>query len=119
MKPITFTDLDDEEHDLPTVYDVCSRCKGEGKHVNPGIDGHGITMDEWWGPDWDDESRDMYMSGGYDVTCYGCKGLRVVAVVDEDRLKRDDPELYRDWVRYEADEAAYERTCEMERRMGC
>lgn len=54
---------------IPAKWEICDVCDGNGTHVNRNIDGNGITTDEWNGPDWDDESREMYMSGGYDVAC--------------------------------------------------
>lgn len=93
----------EEEVELPTKYAVCTRCEGKGSHVNPSIDGHGISGEEWNGPDWDDESREMYMTGGYDVACYECKGLRVVTVVDESKC---DPKLYEDYFTYLEEKAA-------------
>ena len=92
MAGIAFVYEDDQgdeiEIELPARYEVCGRCRGEGSHVNPSIDGHGITEDEWNGPDWDDESRDAYMSGAYDVACEVCNGDRVVLVPDEERADR-------------------------------
>lgn len=80
----------EKEIALPAHYEICSRCKGEGTHTNPSIDGNGITSEEWNGPDWDDEEREMYMSGGYDVACEaGCSNGKVL-VVDE-ALCKDEP----------------------------
>lgn len=98
----------EETVELPGKYEVCGRCQGKGSHVNPNIDGHGITAEEWWGPDWDDESREMYMSGGYDVSCYECHGKRVVLVVDEERC---DKALYDEY--YSAlEQRAHEDYCD-------
>jgi hypothetical protein len=84
---ITFEYVDDDgneaEGELPAKYDVCLRCEGHGSHVNPNIDGHGITSEEWE-RDWDEESREAYFSGHYDVTCYTCAGKRVVLVLDHE-----------------------------------
>jgi hypothetical protein len=95
---ITWEHVDDEGlevvDELPGKYEVCGRCQGKGSHVNPSIDRNGITADEWNGPDWDDESREMYTSGGYDVPCYECSGVRVVLVVDEERCNK---ELFTSW----------------------
>jgi hypothetical protein len=75
--------------ELPAMWDICNRCKGEGTHINPNIDGHGITGEEWYGPDWDDESREAYMSGGYDVACEaGCTAGKVL-VPDEEACKQE------------------------------
>ncbi len=64
-------------------YEVCPVCDGEGKVVNPSIDGSGITaseMDEILHDDPD--FMDNYMGGLYDVTCSCCKGQRVVLIGD-------------------------------------
>ena len=99
-----YTDDGDEiVHDLPVHYEVCPRCEGKGKHMNPGIDSHGITGEEWE-RDWDDESREAYFSGGYDVKCEECRGKRVVSVVDLDALEPDLRKKYRAHLRDEADE---------------
>lgn len=74
----------EKEIELPTVWEICTRCRGNGTHVNPSIDGHGISEDEWNGPDWDEESRETYMSGGYDVRCEaGCVDGKVLVPDDE------------------------------------
>lgn len=110
-----YTDDDDEiVHELPATFEVCPRCRGAGSHVNPAIDGHGITMDEWEN-EWSPDEQDTYLSGGYDVTCYECKGLRVVKVVDEAAC---DPQLLKAYHRHLREEAEYQRMCEMERRYG-
>lgn len=61
---------------ISAKYEVCPTCEGRGKHVNPSIDCGGITESEW--AEWGHEERDMYTSGGYDVICNQCNGLRVV-----------------------------------------
>ncbi len=102
------------EHDLPARFEVCPRCEGRGTHVNPAIDGHGISQDEWE-RDWDEESRENYFSGVYDVACYECNGLRVVPVVDEDRCP---PDLLAAYLEREREDAEFEAVCRMERMMG-
>jgi hypothetical protein len=79
---------DDEEEveiEIPCTYQVCETCNGKGSHVNPSIDAHGISAEEW-ANDWDEEDRETYLSGGYDQPCNECGGLRVVAAPDEQRL---------------------------------
>jgi len=51
----------EDEHELPAVWEICDRCRGNGQHSNPSIDGNGITMDEWNGPDWSDDEKEMYL----------------------------------------------------------
>lgn len=112
---VTVEDEQGLEHTLPTRFEVCDRCEGHGTHTNPSIDGNGISADEWNGPDWDDESRHMYLSGGYDVRCEECHGERVVSVVDEERC---EPALLALWHAKLEDDAAYAREVQAERRMG-
>jgi hypothetical protein len=110
--------LDDEtaeyEAELPVEFEVCDRCRGKGTHTNPNIDGHGISAEEW-DRDWDDESREMYMSGGYDVTCEACHGERVVPVVVEERCDPKVLEHYHNQLKaeYESrlEEASERRYC--------
>jgi hypothetical protein len=97
MKKIHFIYEDDDgnevEAELPAKYEACDRCKGEGKHDNPAFS-NGITSDEWNSPDWDDESKEAYLRGDYDVACEECNGKNVILVVDEDWIvKYGAPEL--------------------------
>lgn len=66
--------------ELPSLRIVCERCRGDGKHVNPSIDGHGLSAEDFAE---DPDFREAYFSGRYDVCCEECKGERVVDVVDE------------------------------------
>lgn len=81
---ITVEDDEGTEHVVPSTFEVCPRCNGKGVHDHPAF-ANGITAEEFRGPDWDDESREGYMRGDYDVACSVCKGLRVVAVADLSR----------------------------------
>jgi hypothetical protein len=90
----------EETVELPGKYEVCGRCQGKGTHTNPSIDGHGISQEEWFGPDWDDESREDYLSGAYDVSCHECDGRRVVLVLDEDAC---DKELLKQYLQWQED----------------
>lgn len=55
---------------------ICPVCLGEGSTVDPAIDCHGISAEEFReDPDFAEE----YFAGTYDVVCAGCEGLRVVA----------------------------------------
>ena len=113
----TYEDDDGVEHEfqLPARNEVCPGCDGSGSHMTPSLRDHAITAEEW-DRDWDDESREMYMNGGYDVTCQTCDGRRVVPVVDEEKCDKDLLQRYRDHL---DDEAAYRSMCEAERRFGC
>ena len=66
---------------LPKYREVCHRCSGKGSHVNPAIDGHGISAQEW-NDEWTEEDRENYHSGVYDIPCHECSGKRVVWAID-------------------------------------
>lgn len=77
-------DENDEPLKWPAVWEICSRCHGEGTHVNPSIDGNGIAAEEF--AQWDEADQRMYLEGGYDVTCHECNGEGKVLEIDEDKL---------------------------------
>ena len=102
----------DGEVKLPVKFEVCPVCVGKGSHVNPSIDAHGISAEEFQE---DPDFRDDYMSGKYDVPCYECHGLRVVEVVDRENC---DPELLKEYDEEVKSELEYQAICEAERKMG-
>lgn len=53
---------------------VCPSCEGEGRYVNPAIDSQGLTVEDLA----DDEFREDYFAGAYDLQCSECHGDRVV-----------------------------------------
>lgn len=75
---IEFTDIL-----LPFKAVVCPICNGTGKHVNPAIDGHGLSAEDLD----DEEFREAYLSGAYDITCQECSGNNVIQEVDEEICK--------------------------------
>jgi hypothetical protein len=72
-------DAEPEVVEVPIRFEVCETCDGRGKHVNPSIDAHGIGAEEWE-QEWDEEERESYFRGGYDIRCNECSGRRVVPV---------------------------------------
>jgi RecJ-like exonuclease len=104
---------DETQVEVPVKYEVCPTCDGKGTHVNPAIDAGGITSSEW--EEWDDEDRESYMSGAYDVRCYECQGKRVVPVLDRDRT---DPKVVEAIDTQERALAECERESRAERMMG-
>lgn len=96
---------------LPTKKEVCPDCEGEGRVVNPSI---GAITASQWRDEWDEESREMYLSGGYDVQCRTCNGLNVVDVVDRDRCEKADLE---EWDHQEAEREACDSMQRAEARM--
>lgn len=56
---------------------ICSKCEGHCKVEHPAFE-NGITSSEW--ADVEQESRDAYMRGDYDVPCDECRGLGRIEV---------------------------------------
>jgi RecJ-like exonuclease len=92
---------------------VCPCCDGTGRHVNPAIDGHGLSSDEL---DEDPDFREAYFSGAYDVVCEECHGRNVVEVIDWDALTPEHAQMIEDAAE-EARASDLERLAEQ--RMGC
>lgn len=102
---VEFTKAGEEiQHSLPAKFEVCTRCRGEGTHTNPSIDGNGITASEM--DELGDDFREDYMDGVYDVSCSVCHGRRVVAVPDFGRWTFAQKRAY---VRNQRDEADMRR----------
>lgn len=119
-KTITWEDDDGVEWEtkVPASWVVCPKCEGEGKHVNPSIDGHGLSAEDFAeDPDFAEE----YLAGRYDVTCYECKGLRVVAELadlDTPGLTAEQIAAIQYTEERERFEAEYRNQCRHERMMG-
>lgn len=98
-------DGDEFEAEVPFKWDVCQTCNGKGKHVNPSIDSHGISPEEF---DQDPDFAESYHRGDYDVPCYECGGRRVVAMPDEDtdngKLAVEKMQRQAEWAAEEAHE---------------
>lgn len=105
-------DDDGAEHEIPTKLEVCPTCKGKGRHVNPSIDAHGISAEEFHE---DPDFAEDYMRGVYDVACYECGGCNVVPVVDE---KSCSPDLLKMWWAQQDSLGRMYAEMESERRYG-
>jgi RecJ-like exonuclease len=66
-------------NNLPGKWEICPSCDGNGKHVNPAVDGHGISPEEFAE---DPDFAEAYFGGVYDVRCDECGGDGKVRVVD-------------------------------------
>lgn len=114
---ITFTYFDadggEEELELPAVYQVCHTYQGRGTHVNPAIDGNGLTAEDFdeQGPDFVED----YFSGVYDVRCDECGGARVVLEVDEERADKAVLDKYNEQL----DRRERDRQAELAERRFC
>ncbi len=110
------TDEGDEiEVEFPLKFEVCGTCDGKGSHVNPSIDSHGISAEEFAE---DPDFEESYFSGHYDLTCVECHGLRVTPTVDRDALSSNQKAQLALWDDQEEGRASYELQCRAERRMG-
>jgi hypothetical protein len=56
-------------------FEVCPACRGHGTTVNPNIDAHGLTAQDFAD---DPDFAESYWRGDYDQTCAACHGERVV-----------------------------------------
>ena len=83
---------------IPVKYEVCETCEGKGKHVNPSIDSHGLSREDF---DDDPDFAEDYMSGRYDVPCNECHGNRVALVVDEERATQEQQDYVHSWFQEE------------------
>ncbi len=122
---LTYETDDGEEvtFTVPAKNAVCDDCEGEGSVLCEGMRGHAYSAEEF-AESFDDEERAEYFKRGgrYDIPCPTCKGLRVVPVVDEERLAPDARVKLAVWEKREADKREIEREMEaisrMERMMG-
>lgn len=110
-EPIILYTEDENEIRIPTRYEVCDRCHGEGNH--DAWDG-GMTATEMH--EQGDEFIEDYAAGHYSVPCTECKGQRVVAVIDE---LRATPEQLAAWEKHADDEYEYRAMAAAERAAGC
>lgn len=108
----TFEDGDGELHTVRLKFDVCGTCDGRGSYVNPSIDAHGLSREDF---DEDPDFAEDYGRGCYDVACSECGGARVVPAIDEEANPAD---LVTAVQEAQSDAWAYARECVREREMG-
>jgi len=124
METFTFEYVNDDgleqEGSLPARYEVCPRCQGKGKHCDPNIDGNGITEEEW--SQWDEDEKETYLRGGYDVICEECRGQRVVLEIDMVHIEIhgtfEEKELLERYLEIQESLAECDQISQMERLMG-
>ena len=104
--------LEDIEHKVALKWITCPTCNGEGEHINPSIDAHGITQDEF---EEDPYFEHEYHSGVYVVTCYECDGHKKVVDVDREKTSKEALRFVDD---YRRNESYYRSERMAERRMG-
>lgn len=82
---------DDEDKfvKVPANWVICGTCEGAGKHsLHLGAITEG-DRDR----DWDSDSWEDYMSGGYDRSCDPCEGTGKVLVIDDAAVARSSDEV--------------------------
>jgi hypothetical protein len=111
-KTLTFHNAEGEPYSIEVraVWQICGRCEGDGHHSNPAIDGNGITQSEW--AEMDEEFREGYLSGQYDIRCEVCGGSGKLLCVDDDAFAKEFPKEYAENEK----ELEYERLCDAESR---
>lgn len=97
--------------EVATTKELCPACGGEGSVVDPAIDRHGLTHEDF---DDDPDFADGYFSGRYDITCPVCEGEKIVRA-PADGAPAEVMALY-EGVCDSTDLTDAE--CDMERRMG-
>lgn len=105
MEEYLTTDENGDDLFIPGKRVLCPRCNGDGQVDHPAFS-NGITQSEW--AEWDEEERDLYLGGAYDVVCPRCSGRRWVVVPDEDQCTIEEMKAYRNEIeRREYDAAVY------------
>jgi hypothetical protein len=107
--PTLFCD-DGSEIELPTRWEICAACRGEGKSSAYLGAYTSSEMDEA-GPEFMDE----YMRGAYDRPCISCDGLGRHKVADGTRMTKEQRAAYRFQCQADREIEAIHRA---ERRMG-
>ena len=101
---------------MPSDIVVCPRCNGRGRHVNPSIDGDGFTGEEW--AEMDEDFKESYWNGNFDVICSVCNGMRITAKIATDQLNAEQWEMLYEQERNEADMEQMKATHRQEIAMG-
>jgi hypothetical protein len=100
-----------QEISVSTKWEICAHCEGNGRQENPAFS-NGISG-EMWEHEWDEDEREAYLRGAYDVACRECNASGKVRAPVLDSLTDAEREGYE---RALEDRADYERECRYERR---
>ena len=104
----------------PMKWVICSHCNGNAKVEHPAFS-NGITSSEW--AEWDQDERESYFAGHYDVRCEPCGATGKVEVPDVSRMTFAQKREYVRELRIEredaADRRAMDREMAAERAFGC
>lgn len=108
------TDEYDKEVNLPGKWEICWRCRGEGVHDHEAFS-NGFTGNEEW---FDEDCREAYYNGQFEVPCDECGGSGKIVVVDEAACNEEQLKILKKWqddMAFEAQRAredAYTRWAE-------
>jgi hypothetical protein len=112
--------FEDETWEVPGQWAVCPECEGEKVTENPAFS-CGWTGSEW--AEEDEDFKENYRRGEYDVQCHTCKGNGLVLEPSWFELDPDEAhhvalseQEAETMARLDAEDRAYSR---MERAMGC
>lgn len=94
---------------------ICDCCEGHGKIDNPAFS-NGFTSTEW--SDLDEEFREDYRKGTYDVQCSECKGSGKVKQPDVKNMTFAEKRNLVLQRRESHEDAAFRRQAAHEQRMG-
>jgi|688.fasta_scaffold299450_2 hypothetical protein len=92
----------EETFTVPFKYTVCSLCNGVGTHVNPSVDSNGLTSEDFAE---DDDFRESYFSGAYDMPCNKCHGKGLTPEYDETRASPEIKKKMTSYLKYRKDVA--------------
>jgi len=73
------------EFEVPITFEVCPVCEGTGSHVNPSIDSHGLSGEDFAE---DPDFAESYFRGDYDVPCNLCNGANVIPVCQDEQVRK-------------------------------
>lgn len=104
-----FSEEDSCRQEFPGSWEICNMCQGSGMVTNPSIDAGGIT--DW--NDWNDDEREEYFSGQYDIHCPECRGSGKILMPN---FPRNIQSLLEEW---DADAALSARERASELAFGC
>jgi len=113
-------DCDEISYSFPSKNGICPECEGYGTHLNPSMRNHAYSSEEF-NESFDDFEKEEYFKRGgmYDVVCTLCKGNKVIQVVDESSLDKEENEMYAEYKKYQEELAFDEQNDRLTRFYEC
>ncbi len=107
-RQVLIVETEDGDEEYKAEYQVCPDCDGKGKYVNPAIDSHGLSTEDFAE---DPDFQEDYFGGIYDITCRSCKGRRVILAPTTDEGKAAVAEIIQEAREYQMEVAAERHAC--------